>query len=594
MSQLLLQCEGFLPLMLLSVFGHALLILVFALICLGLGRAILWRFFPACPPGQRIAMAVALGAGLLGQAFFFLGAAGRLTRSNVLLLLAISAVAGCIPIRKPAAAPRYDPSGAVAIGALLAGVIPSFLLALYPPAGFDATMYHLPFARLFAEAGSLVFADTLRFPVFPQLGEMLFTGSLLVADDVTAQLTQWLALVVTTVATASLAGELAGRKASLLAGALWLGTPLALYLGANAYIDCSLTMYVTLAFAAWHGWKRDAHPGWAGLAGAFAGFAAGTKYHGLFFLLVLFLACVWRHRRAAVVFALVALMVVGPWYARIAAETGNPVFPFFSTIFGQNEWRTGLELRVGVAAANPFHPFETAVRRALLDPIRIGSPPHNPWILLLLPFAFVGGALDRRQRFPLFASIPYLLAVSILDWRFMMVVVPMLSIAIATGLIRLWSSIGKGSPAAAAIAALVLASPGLIWISVLIRNMGPIPGNALEREAFLSRKIPTYDALRFLGRTRREPVIYLLYAENAAYYCPGRCMGDHIGPFRYQLVTPLLGRPDLLAAKLEEFGAEFLVVDRSWNASADLARSAAFRQVFRSGRSEAFEIRKDR
>lgn len=601
--------------MLLWVLRHAALILAFALIAFGAGRAIVWRFLPPIARGQRIAMAFALGSALIAQSLFVLGAVGALTRGNVLLVLALASIVGCIPVGAAALAVRSDRWSAVVLGVVLMGTVPAFFLALYPPVGFDATSYHLPFARLFAEAGALVFAETLRFPVFPQLGELLFTGALLVADDVTAQLTQWLALVVTSIATASLARDLAGRAASVLAVALWLGTPLAVFLGANAYIDASLTMYVTLAFAAFHAWNRDGHVGWAALAGAFAGCAAATKYHGIFFVIVLVAAFARRNARSLAVFMLVAATFAAPWYARIADATGNPVFPYLSAVFGRHEWQTVVDRRIDAAVTQIRSGDRTVIatpnevrdpliaspedrnarhrgvfERAVLDRTLQGTAPHNPWIVILIPFALVAATVDRRQRLPIAAAFAYALIVWTLDWRFLIVIVPVLSIAIATGI----TAMVVERRATTSYAAFALAAPGLIWATLLLADRGPIPVRGTERDQFLSREILVYDSLRFAARTRGLPVIYLLGGENGMYYCPSRCLGGHYGPWRNQLVSPLAANPALLAETLRRDGVDVLVIERKAESLMNLTPSGEFRRIFSTFGSEAWQVPRHR
>lgn len=511
---------------------HALYAAVLTTLAYNVGRFALLRFLPEPP----FATSTALGLGLIGEALFLLAAAGQLTRWTVLGVLVIA----CATVRR---LPKPSP--------LIVATLPAFVLALYPPTGYDATMYHLPFARLFAETGRLAFADTLRFPVFPQLSEVLFSGAMLIADDVTAQLTQWLALAVTTAAIAELA-----EKRALLATALWIGTPLALYLGGNAYIDCTLAMFVTLAFAAYLQWRRTDAWIWAVLAGAFAGFAASTKYHGLYFLGVLVAAVMWRNRRAAAAFALAAALLAAPWYARIWAATGNPLFPYFSSIFGRHEWQTKLDARMERTAGDPRtaapteDPVTATVLRAIADPLEIGMAPHSPLVLLLLPFAVLAAIREPRLRFPLGAAFVYALLVSPLDWRFMLAIVPLIAICIAAGLPRVrfaWA------------AALILAAPGLLWATLLIYKFGPIPASQETRDAFLAKRIPVYATLRALpGR----PVVYLLHAEYAHYYCPARCLGENYGPYRYEKIEPLLRDPARLAAVMRSFGVQVLVVDR--------------------------------
>ena len=67
-------------------------------------------------------------------------------------------------------------------------------IPLYPPTAFDATVYHLPLAKLYAREHQLVYGEYFRVPVFPQNMEMLFTLALLLYDDIFAQLIETLML----------------------------------------------------------------------------------------------------------------------------------------------------------------------------------------------------------------------------------------------------------------------------------------------------------------------------------------------------------------------------------------------------------------
>jgi len=536
---------------------HALEAAALALLWFGLGRLATARL--EIPP----AYATGLGYGLLGQLMFVLAALGVLTARVLAVALILCFLTSCWFIRE-IRAPSW---------LIVAGALPAFVLALYPPSGWDATAYHLPYARLFAEAGSLVFAGTLRFPVFPQLAEMHFTGALLLADDALAQLTQWITLLVTAVAASGIAAELGGVRARPLAAALWLGTPLAIYTGANAYVDCALTMSVTLAFGAWLVWRRTAHPGWIALAGAFAGMAAATKYHGLYFLLALFIAVACVSLRASALFAVPATLFAAPWYARIAAETGNPIFPFFGRIFGRNEWRPLIERHTEVFLGIPGDPFLSILHRAFLDRIARGMPPHSPWVFLFLPMAVAAAAVEPRLRVPLGISAIWTLLVWPLDWRFLLPVLPLACVAIALILERL---VPRRTTAVAA----VLLLPGFAWGSILIAKFGAIPHSAAQRETFIARKIPVYRALQFA----RGSTAYVLDASNSAYYCRGRCLGESIGPYRYELVDPLLDHPDQLAATLRRFGARYLIAERS------RGLNLPFHRVYSDDKAEVFEV----
>ena len=539
------------------IITHALQIVVFALACFGIGNAAVSAADPAA--SRRLPFVLALGYGLLGQTFFILAAFKALTPRAVLIVLAVAVVLALIRIRD-----LRPPSLLIMIG-----VLPSFLLALYPPAGYDATTYHLPYARLFADAHALVFAETLRLPVFPQLGEMHFTASLLVADDVTAQLTQWLTLIVTAAAASCIATELGGTRARPLAVALWLGSPLVVFLGANAYIDTALAMSATCAFAAWLIWRRTSLDRWIVLAGAFAGMAASTKYHGLFFVICLLVAAAFISLRAAMWFAVAAAAFAAPWYARIVYETGNPVFPFFRWIFGGSEWHSLIERKLAFGLGIPSDPIFSTVRNAVTDPIAFGAPPYSPFLVLFLPFAVAAAVLERRLRFPLAISAVYVLLVSPLgDWRFMLAIVPLVCASIALVLERLLQQ------RLVMIATVALLLPGFAWGSILIAKYGLIPHTAAQRDAFLVRRIPMYRALQFTAGS----TAYILFAPNAMYYCRGRCIGEYIGPYRYELLQPHM------AATLRRFGARYLIVEKSRNVN------VPFKRVYDDGAAVVFEV----
>src|SRR4029078_4520513 len=74
-----------------------------------------------------------------------------------------------------------------------------------------------------------------------------------------------------------------------------------------------------------------------------------------------------KNVRNAAIFVLIAVLACGAFYVRTWLWTGNPVFPFFTRIFGDNEWRGSL--------------LETTMERALL-PSHIESNPVA-WLLRL-------------------------------------------------------------------------------------------------------------------------------------------------------------------------------------------------------------------
>jgi len=519
------------PGMFLWVAAHALAIALFALLCYGTGRALIARI-PCEDALLRAAIATGLGFCVFAQVLFVVASLGVLTRTVVFAILALMALTFLW------SGGRSRPPAAEAAAAPLAFSIITFIEALYPPAGFDATTYHLPFARAFADAGSLVYTDNLRFPVFPQLNEIVFSAGLLVADDVTAQLTQWLCFVIT----AAVIGGMVRASSRVLAIAIWCGLPLAVFVGSNAYIDCGLTMAVALAFAAWTQWRSTQHSGWLLLIGVFAGMAAATKYTGLFFVLFFGIAILVARRNVAL-FSLGVLLIAAPWYVRIAAATGNPLFPYMESIFGPNDWY--------LDAARSLHPAGAFDASTLHDWLVRNIYNLRVWIVALTPIAAIGAFRERRIRFVFFGALLYTLAFWAYESRYNIVCIPLLAICAAEAFRRM------PKPAIVILAILALV-PDIWWESKTLKILGKPPVTAAERDAFLAKRIWPYDAFRFLEKSGGPA--YVLFAENSAYYWKGRFLGDWFGPYRYDRVRVYLQQPGRLARVLRLFGAKYFIV----------------------------------
>jgi hypothetical protein len=521
-------------------------------------------------------LAVAAGIGILGSLFHALGLAGSLTPAAVLLLLVLPAPGLLL---RPTALARPDrPRRGVLLLVAALGLGPALWLALYPPTAFDATLYHLPAARAFAEIHAVPFLPTLRFPVFPQLMEILFAAALVVSDDITAQLVHFLCLAAGAALLCAWGRRLRSERAGLWAAAAFLGNPLVLSVGAAANVDVGIALFGGAAVFTWWLWREEGDERWILWSGVFAGFAASTKYTGLFMLAALPVFCLFSARghgglRAAAKLLGTAALVALPFYARIVAETGNPLFPYFARWFGPNAWSQPYD---PMGSEGPLSKTIVSTRVRLLDePMRLAKIPiklvtpgggfgketiYSPWNLLLAPLLIWPGLADRRLRPLVLLSLAYCFVwyVAIPDRRYLFLVVPALTVVAAAGLDRIvrWQKTG---PVTAAIF-LVLVSPGLLWTGRATWKRGPLPATPKEREAYLARAVPVSAALASLNASLgSRQTVYGLYCENAAYFCRGRFLGDHFGPYRYSLVTPALGDARALHGVLRTLGATHLV-----------------------------------
>lgn len=205
-------------------------------------------------------------------------------------------------------------------------------VSLHPPGHWDDTMYQLPIARHYLGHGAIVLNEYLRFPLFPQHGNMLFSLGMMLgegmqpwigspADDglwhfglaeILAQTFATLPLFVIALGLWSASHRyLDSGIPGLLAGLLlFMIGPVKSTLG-FAYVDNALALYcwaAALAIAVvmdrprsdqmaamWQ--KRLCRFHWA-LAGLLAGAACGIKYFGVVYaagLGVLVMTAAWLH-----------------------------------------------------------------------------------------------------------------------------------------------------------------------------------------------------------------------------------------------------------------------------------------------------------
>ncbi|HYB52357.1 MAG TPA: hypothetical protein VEG84_00685, partial [Thermoanaerobaculia bacterium] len=186
---------------------------------------------------EQAVVSCALGVGVLASLLNLLGLAGAITQPGVAAVIGAPILARLLAPglfeRLPLSVDRASRIGLVA---LLPTVLLSLALALYPPTAFDATLYHLPIAKAFARQHGIVFLPDLRFPVFPQLFEMLYAGALTLSDDVTAQLLHVFALAVVSAGLIAWGRRFATGRAGLWAATAWLGNPLALVMAGVAMV----------------------------------------------------------------------------------------------------------------------------------------------------------------------------------------------------------------------------------------------------------------------------------------------------------------------------------------------------------------------
>lgn len=551
---------------------------------------------------ERFAVSSALGLAVLAHLAFLLGALGLLAAGPLAASLLAIHLLG-IPVWREALAnlrTRWGRAPLWLIPALLLAFAPLFVLALYPPTGFDETMYHLPFARDFARAGAIPFLAERRNPVFPQLNELLFTGMLLLvkgSGDTAAHLVQLFATLVTAALLVAWGRRTFSPMAGWMAGAAFLGNPILVHLAGTGYVEPGLTLFCAASVFALERWRETRGARWLALAGLFAGSAAGVKYLGLFFVvavLAVALPTVLRERRVRdlIVAAAVMLAVMAPTYGRILYYTGNPVFPFYPQLFGASPWDIAAALGPPRTMEERIAAYVSLPWDVLLDRDDVGQqPPYSPAYLLASPLLLLAVVRDRRARPFLGIALAYSLTFPFLppDSRYLTVILPLVSLALGGALAAL--QLRRGVAPALAI---FLFLPGWSYGLYRMEKEGPLPVTPMERDRYLAKEQPAYAALRHLNRLKgRDYTVYGVHAENLAYYAEGTYLGDWNGPASFSRILSALHDPDALHARLRSFGVDYLL---SWqdDGASRLPDTPAwhrrFRRIYSDGKAEIWEL----
>jgi Dolichyl-phosphate-mannose-protein mannosyltransferase len=493
--------------------------------------------------------------------------------------------------------------------ALVLLFVPLLLLPLYPPTAWDSTMYHLASAKSYVQNHAMVFTPYLRYPVFPQNNQMLFTLAILLHDDIWAQLIEFTMMAALTAAVISFGLRVFSARAGVWAAAILLESPVVIVLGSIAYIDMGLMLFTTMTvYAAWNYLEsRDRH--WIVLAGVFTGLAMGTKYPGMFFLLVLgaiALYTVLRRRREVVPLLAIALaiLVFAPWLARNFYYSGNPLFPFFSHLFGE---MPGMPEESRILEAVGSYGVGQDLKALILLPWNLfvnwrsfgsrvsGLPFVVPHLLFIL------GIAPKKTGWLLAIGVAFTLYwfFTAQEIRYLMPAVPLLSLAAAAALDSLldrWPLSRKwtANKVVTLLGAILLFLPGWGWSLLRIRERGTVPVTQQQRDAYLTERLPSYPAYKMLNELKgRNYTVYALHDERMAYFADGQFMGDHFGPAQYSQVMGKITDGASLYDELKRLGADYFLI-RTDVAKVDLPQDeffkSRFKPIYESGETLVFEL----
>ena len=565
-----------------TTFAGTLMIAALAFI-IGRSAAELLRLrFDSFP--EETACSIAAGLGIIALVVFLIGINGLLFWWVLVFAIALLLMASVFILRhadRPLNRLQNIPGSYLLVA--LVGVLviaPLFTLPLYPPTASDAITYHLAIAQHYAHTGSVQPTPQYRYVVFPQLVEMLFTAALMMGGDILAQCISLIFLLITALAVAAFVRRIGHGASSYWGAALVLSNSALLVLAGVAFTDMALMAFVTLAVLSFERWCENKDDAWLVFSGLMTGCAAGTKYSALFFPLVLggmsiVVSRQQRWVRPLLTITMSCIITALPWYLYNAYHTANPVWPFFSSLFGHAYWNDA-DVQGQAADLLTAYGTGTSMRALVLLPWNLFM--HIEYfhtdgelsmsLLIGIPFALyeiVQKAYARRIAVvALSFGLFWFYTAQIL--RYLIPVLPLVCVLAAAGMSHLFERFFPSHKSARMLAVIVVAIllmlPGWRFVMHNMTSMGPPPVTREERVQFLEKRLASYGAIRYLNHAVGSSYTLYSYGDSRmAYYTEGEFRGDHFGPWRYSRLTNLFGgREDDLLRELNRMGISHLLI----------------------------------
>lgn len=520
--------------------------------------------------------AISIGCLLNIAILFMLGMAGWFSLSAVLGLgLAVLLAALPLTIKQIRALQIFSgvPRGQAVLEALilLTLLFTVLIVAFHPPGHWDDTMYHLPLARDTLRHQGIVLNEYLRFPLFPQNINLLLALGLMLGSDVMAQAFASIPLFVMGL---GLMGAASWIMGSPLAGAiatvvLFTLGPIKSPLG-YAYIDNGLAMFcwaATLALALWASkGKEHRSYNWLIVTGLLAGGAAGSKYFGGVFAVLLgsYLLIVRRDWKASAAYAAAVLAAGTWWYIRSFVVSGDPLHPAGGEVFGYFLWNAEDLLR---------QQSEQAMHGVSSNPLYLWAALKEANVIVWA-LAFAGLAF-RNTPTPV-RALQFTFLAYFIFWFFVTQVTRYLAPVAAVGtLLSFYTLYRCHALVSAKTRAKWARSRGAVAGYVLLALLTSYAGNRYHKyhgemaewNAILAKE-PGYQL--FSKANTLIPIygprLVQLGFENAVYFFDGTVIGDWFGPGRYSSMLDCEVGPckpvnaELMRQQMMKFGSRMLAI----------------------------------
>jgi hypothetical protein len=459
-----------------------------------------------------------------------------------------------------------------------------FIVALMPEVGFDSLAMHLFVSAHLALRHQWGFdASTYVWAVMPMLGDWIFSIGYLLAGETAARLINVGFIFIL----GWLVRDLVLWAGSSAVGARWavlvfLSTPLTFLEGSSLFIESVWASFVvagTLAVlnsCSTFGKSRYELP----VAGLLLGCALAAKAVTLMILPVLLLLLVWRYRSwyktvglPFLFLGLCIFLVIGVIpYVTAWRLTGNPVFPFFNSIFQSPYYPSGKDL-FGTAVFNQGVKWDVLYRITFQSEKYLEATAGAAgfqWLLLFIPASILIFTAGHRRAIALIilGAVSIAMAFHFISYlRYVFPAWAILAAAIGVALDKGFSrdAIVKNFGYLAAVSAICM---NLLFLgSVPFYKdfaLKSIIDNS-SRESYLSGRLPMRSAVELVNRLNTERLPVAVIGNPVTAGLSGDALYPNWYNFAFQSEISSIKTEQDIANILLKRNVNYIILDLNWN-----------------------------
>jgi hypothetical protein len=560
---------------------------------------------------ERTLIGFAVGLGLLAYGMLLLGLAGGFYPGAAVGLLAVLLLLGGREHGRMVTQIRARFARGFSLTPLGWGAAVVFLLlvvvalsGVYAPPTlieWDSVAYHLADPKLYVQAHRIYYLPWEDHSNFAFNLEMCYTLGLLFHSIPLAKLFHFACGVCLIAAVYRLGTLLFSSRVALWGALLLASCPIVFWEAGTAYVDLAVTFYATLTLLALTHGVRERSERWLWIGAVLMGLTLSTKGTALGVLGLLTLGLLaWRCSMKqgvarsiglAALWCVAALAVGSPWYIKAWVYTGNPVYPFFSHLFGGRYWSVAAAGAYDVQNASfgagrglpelvlapwnltmsllPGHfPFTTQSKLPLQPPHWAFNDYQTPLMTLtpvlaaslLLPLCFVG-----RIPMAVKALATYSLA-SLLVWfvtaqhvRYLLPILPVFCLLAGWVLDRALAARLRAGRALAGLTVCSIAFSLFIGGQLLMQQL-PVDLGAVSRDSYIAHGDAAYPAMQYINTQLPQGSKIVFYGNPLGFYCDKPYLWGEPGHSTYVSGAGIQS-PEDLRRRLAELGVTHILVN---------------------------------